>query len=308
MDYKIYSIIVNYNSAVWIKKTIESIKNSSYPLKTIVVDNNSTDKSLDWIENNYQEIYIVKSKRNLGFGKANNIGIKYALDQGADYVFLQNQDLYLEVNCIHNLLKVAINNQDFALYSPLHLNGNGSSLDYWFSIYSSPPKCKGYVSELALGKSLKPIYETSMVNAAAWLIPKRTLKRIGGFHPSFFHYGEDSNYCDRLNYFGMKIGIVPNAKAYHDRAQRERSKFETDEIEILERNLIKNFSFPNRPKAKFFLSLKYLVAIFKAFRNLHKVEICRNLNFLYKIIRFDNKSIEEVNLEFAENSYCYINK
>ncbi|MDE5758519.1 MAG: hypothetical protein K2H85_07890, partial [Allobaculum sp.] len=64
---------------------------------------------------------------------------------------------------------------------------------------------------------VKPYYEVMGVPAAGWLIPKRTLERIGGFDPIFFHYGEDHNYFQRVNYHGMKTIVIPGAKMIHDR-------------------------------------------------------------------------------------------
>ena len=63
---------------------------------------------------------------------------------------------------------------------------------------------------------LLPIYETTFVNAAAWLISKKCLLAVGGFDPLYPHYGEDTDYIQRAQYFGFKIGIVPSVKIWHD--------------------------------------------------------------------------------------------
>src|SRR5690606_3631154 len=65
-------------------------------------------------------------------------------------------------------------------------------------------------------KELKNLYNFKMVNAAAWLLPKHTLDIVGGFHPMFFLYGEDDNYCQRVLYHQLKIGICPMAIVRHD--------------------------------------------------------------------------------------------
>ena len=66
------------------------------------------------------------------------------------------------------------------------------------------------------GNELKEIYDINFIQAAAWLLPKKTLLDIGGFDPVFFHYGEDDNYCQRVLYHNFKIGVVPNSFIRHD--------------------------------------------------------------------------------------------
>src|SRR5690554_1881580 len=114
----IYVIVVTYNGMQWIDKCIESIHSSSIKLKTIIFDNGSTDGTIDFIKNNFTNIELIESKKNLGFGAANNIGIKKAFEEGADYVFLLNQDAWLETNTIEELLKISNQKKDYFILSP----------------------------------------------------------------------------------------------------------------------------------------------------------------------------------------------
>jgi GT2 family glycosyltransferase len=307
MQSRIFTIIVNYNSTKWIKKTVESIKNSSHPLKTVIVDNNSTDESLDWIENNFSDAHIIRSKTNLGFGKANNLGIKCALENGADFVFLQNQDLYLHPGCIKYLLNASNISDKYAILSPLHYDGEGIKLDYFFSTFISPPKCNNLISDLLLLNPLDQIYTTTMVNAAAWFIPKQKLKYLGGFHPSFFHYGEDSNYCQRVLSLNLKIGVVPNAIVYHDRESRPISKYATDELIIFERLLHKNFCFPgiSKPFSYFFslLIIEFLLGTLKLNKKATSLSL-KKMNLL--IFKFPLTEIKKINRKFKINDFSYI--
>jgi len=216
MKYKIFIIIVSYNGMKWLSKCLESI--SLYSV--IVVDNNSTDGTVDFIKTNYPDLKLLEQNENLGFGKANNMGISQALREGADYVFLLNQDAYLQENCLVKLLQVHQKNEKYGILSPVHLNGTGTRLDANFSHYVN---CFGnidFYSDYVLHKSIKQIYTVPFVNAAGWLISRKCLETVGGFDPMFFHYGEDDNYCHRLKYHGFKIGVVPDAKLLHDRENR----------------------------------------------------------------------------------------
>jgi GT2 family glycosyltransferase len=186
-------------------------------------------------------VTLLRQNKNLGFGAANNIGIAYAINKGADYVFLLNQDAYLQPHTIDTLIKAHKTNKDFGVISPIHLNGDGSKLDKNFSSYIK-------VNDTLFFDSLKQkysndIYEVPFVNAAAWLLPRKTIETIGGFDPIFFHYTEDDNYCHRLLFHDMKIGVVPNTYIYHD---RDNKKPNDRPISEKERLVLKERYFKHR--------------------------------------------------------------
>ena len=208
----IYIIIVTYNGEQWIRQCLDSCTNYN----VIVVDNNSSDDTSGIIENEYPKVTLLKQESNLGFGKANNLGMSYALNNNCDYVFLLNQDAYLEKDVIDRMLAVHKKNTDYGVLSPIHLNGEGNKLDKNFSNYINY-NGNPYLYLDALKGETKEIYEVPFVNAAAWLIPAATLKIIGGFDPLFFHYGEDNNYCQRALFHLLKIGVVSNSYVNHDR-------------------------------------------------------------------------------------------
>lgn len=211
---KTYIIIVTYNGMQWLPKCLSSV--GAYPV--IVVDNNSTDETVNYIKSNHPDINLLEQTQNLGFGAANNIGMSYALKNEADFVFLLNQDAYLQFETLTKLIDVYKENTEYGILSPIHLNGDGSKLDKNFSNYI---KKNDTIFYDALGHNfISSVYEIPFVNAAAWLIPRKTLETIGGFDPIFHHYAEDDNYCQRLLFHGFKIGLVPKCYIYHDRESR----------------------------------------------------------------------------------------
>lgn len=216
METKISIIIVTYNGIKWIQKCLESVRLYS----VILIDNNSSDGTENFIKSNYPEIDLLQQEKNLGFGQANNIGISYALEQGADYVFLLNQDAYLEDGSLEKLIEVSKKNPQFGILSPIHLNGKADKLDENFSNYLNYRANPDFYSDFILKKPLLDVYDVPFVNAAGWLMSRECLETVGGFDPLFFHYGEDDNYCQRLNYHGFKIGVVPDARLLHDRENR----------------------------------------------------------------------------------------
>ncbi|GGK54098.1 MULTISPECIES: glycosyltransferase family 2 protein [Flavobacteriaceae] len=224
-------IIATYNAMSWLPKCLKSCE--TYNI--IVVDNNSTDATVQFIQENYPSIILIQQKENLGFGAANNIGISYALKNGADYVFLLNQDAYLETNTIEKLINIHKENKEYGIISPIHLNGSGKSLDKNFSNYI---KANNTLLFDALQYNFtKLIYEVPFVNAAGWLLPKETLVKVGGFDPIFFHYGEDDNYCQRVLYHGYKIGVVPKMYMLHDREFRKNNNLISVKDKLMRKEL-----------------------------------------------------------------------
>lgn len=216
---KVLVIIVTYNAMRWIDKCLTSLLKSSIPVDCIVIDNKSSDNTVETIKCNYSFCKIIESCENLGFGKANNIGLQYAIDNDYDFVYLLNQDAWIFPDTLSVLIRAYQSHREYGILSPLQMNASCSKLDKNFQICCN----KDLISDSICG-CLKDIYPTTFVMAAHWLIPKPALLDIGGFSPSFPHYGEDHNYVQRMIYKKYKIGIIPAAKAVHDREFRIDSK------------------------------------------------------------------------------------
>ena len=206
MRKNVFAIIVTFNGDRWIKDTIQSLLKSKYSCRIVVIDNGSSDKTLE-ILSGFKEIKLIDNHLNLGFGQANNIGIEYSQKNNADFIFLLNQDAKVEQNTISDLVNVLEKNKDFGIISPLHYNGKGDNYDFNFRKY------------LDINLEKKNVNETKFINAAAWMVRSDVFLKYGLFSKEFFHYGEDRNFCDRLNYFKVKIGISKNSKIFHDREE-----------------------------------------------------------------------------------------
>lgn len=227
----IFIIIVTYNGKKWIHKCLKTTK----PFPVIVVDNDSQDGTVELIKSHFPEVVLFEQKENLGFGRANNTGISYALKKGAEYIFLLNQDAYLQENCIRRLIEVQKKNPDYGILSPIHLNGLGDRLDRNFANYIGFNANADFYSDYILKKALSEVYTVPFVNAAGWLISRKCLEIIGGFDPIFFHYGEDDNYCQRVKYHGLKIGVVPETFLRHDRENKKLEQIKPRSIQFLQK-------------------------------------------------------------------------
>lgn len=219
---KIFVVIVTYNAMKWAERCFSSLRKSSVPVQCIVVDNGSTDGSRDYIKNNFPEVDFIQSKENLGFGKANNLGIEKAYKNGADFFYLMNQDAWLYCDSIEKLLDVYQNHpnpEEIGILSPMHLDGSEENLDIFFERYLARNTTENRIISGYVSNKIKDYYNIDFVNAAHWLLPKSTIELVGGFNPYFFHYSEDNEYVNRIHYFNKKVLIATNSKVVHDGKQ-----------------------------------------------------------------------------------------
>lgn len=212
----IFVIIVTYKGQRWYDKCFASLRESTIPVQIVVVDNTPGEEDAEYIKAHYPEVHIIKPEENLGFGRANNLGMRYALDNGCDYVFLLNQDAWIEEDAIDNLVKIAESHTEYGIISPMHITADKTHLN--FTIDDNHHNYE-LLSDLYF-KALKEVYPITYVNAAAWLLPRKTLETIGGFCPLIYHYGEDDDYMNRLHYHGLQMGLVPSARIVHDSGVR----------------------------------------------------------------------------------------
>lgn len=293
----IYSIIVIYNGMQrnWIQKCFDSLLSSSIATEIIAIDNGSTDGSIEFIQKSYPQIKLIVANENLGFAKANNIGIKYALEKDADYFFLLNQDAWVEKNTIDRLVEAFKQLPKAGIVSPIHLNGDKTNLDCGFVNYVVNNNTPNFISDLYLNR-LRQFYGTQFVNAAAWLVSRECIEKVGGFDTSvFYHYGEDDNFCQRVIYHGFNIYIATATTICHDREERKGKRPEEHEkcrkdVEkcvyygnILEDDKILEYAL-SASKRKFYVQLiKRTIKLQFKELNIQRKIAQENLNLYFKI-------------------------
>jgi len=216
----IHVIISTYNGARWIEKCLKSVFASSIPVKVKLIDNASSDNTLEIISKQFPEVDVTPNYKNIGFGRANNILLRKALNDGADYVFLMNQDAWVDENTIDGLVQIHRQHAEFGIISPTHLNGSGTAFDTLFGIYCR--RSPGFFSDLYL-QSVKDLYPINFVNGAFWLISRECLLKTGLFDPIFPLYGEDLDFVTRARIKGFEIGVAPAYRGFHDRDNRPES-------------------------------------------------------------------------------------
>ncbi|MCY1659836.1 glycosyltransferase family 2 protein [Chryseobacterium sp. SL1] len=302
---KIYFIIVTYNAMKWAEKCFTSLRQSSVPVHCIVVDNGSTDGTQKYITSNFPEIEFIQSEKNLGFGKANNLGIEKAYQKGADFFYLMNQDAWIFNDSVEQLLNVYNlhpDKKEIGILSPMHIDGTGKKLDVFLDKYIAHNFETRLISDLYF-QTLQPFYEISFINAAHWFLPKETIETIGGFNPYFFHYGEDLEYVNRILFHKKKTLLVPESKVIHDGKQSlskvDYTKYEDQRIETN----IMNPSIPDSLKAeKKALKQSMLKNMFLGKKNHYQ-----KLASKYKKIVSEEKKLTELRNTVAKKAPSFLN-
>jgi GT2 family glycosyltransferase len=218
-----YVIIVTYNGAPWIRGALESLRASKAPCTAVVVDNASTDGTADIVRREFPEAILVAQTENTGFGRGNNVGISLAMKDGADYVFLLNQDAFVTPDAIGLLTDFLDAHPEFAVATPLHCSPDLGSLDPNTQQSYLQRYAPNYLSDACLGQ-VKDHYPIRGINAAAWMVRSEAFATVGGFDPLFFMYGEDDDLIDRFAHLGQRFALVPASRIVHLRARSPRPK------------------------------------------------------------------------------------
>lgn len=216
-------IIVNYNTLKMTKECIDSIyeKTRSIEFEVIVVDNASNDGSKFFFENDVRIKYYYIDE-NLGFGRANNEGVKHAT---GTYLFFLNSDTLLRNNAIQILFEYLESKYKVGVVGGNLFNAEGLPCISFerrypgivsdFNLFS-----KGILNKLSYGVNQRfnhlnhPI-NVAYISGADLMISKSLFTKAGGFLPDYFMYFEETDLCYRIHKYGYKIQSVPNAEIIH---------------------------------------------------------------------------------------------
>jgi GT2 family glycosyltransferase len=219
-------IIVNWNTRELLKQCIESIKADIEHIgsEIIVVDNASSDGSVEMIENRFPDVKIIKNSQNMGFAKANNSGIRAATGK---YVCLINSDVRILENGLRGTIDFFEKNPQLGIISPMLLNSDmtqQSSCKIFPSLWTELSIAFGFHKLFGKYFSLfnddlriqgvNPI-EVDVLAGTFWLTLKSSIERVGLLDEDFFFYREDYDWCKRFWEQGFPVLIIPKYKVVH---------------------------------------------------------------------------------------------
>jgi GT2 family glycosyltransferase len=211
--------VVNWNQCQLTLDCLASLREQTYPdFSVILVDNGSQDGSVQAVREQFPEVTVLENGRNLGIAGANNVGIKQALDMGADYVFLLNNDTIVDAHMLDYLVGVAESDSSIGMAGPTMLFFDqpetiwcaGNSIDW----------TNGETSRLREGDSLSTVKDASLENvdfitSCAVLIKRAVFEQVGLMDERYFIYYDETDWFARAAASGWRSVYVPWAKMWH---------------------------------------------------------------------------------------------
>ncbi len=214
---KVLIVVVTYNGADYIGDCLSSLALTTYSEDTfqvMVIDNASTDTTVASVKTHFPDVVLLEQKENLGFAKANNIGMRYGIDHGFKYVYLLNQDTVVEPSFLAEAVALAESNANIAaVQSKLLLfedktkiNSIGNEIHYLGFGFAGGHKTVD-----------RPLEQKQITYAsgAAVLLRTSALQSVGLFNEDFFMYHEDTDLGWRLWLAGYRVMLAPASVIYH---------------------------------------------------------------------------------------------
>jgi GT2 family glycosyltransferase len=210
---KVYIIIINWNGIIDTLESLASLCKLNYSnYEIIVINNGFSDNSVDIIKERHSNVIIIESQTNLGFTGGNNLGIRFALENNADYVWLLNNDTIVDSEALAHLVRAASMSRD---------NGIIGSVIY---DYADNNKIQFAGATIDWVKGVSPhthtlhhnsMFEVERVNGCSMLVSRDVCTSIGLFDENYFLYAEEVDWCVRARNAKFKCLMEPMSKIYH---------------------------------------------------------------------------------------------
>ena len=241
---KLSVVIINYSSEKYLDECLSSIKKSNFPVKNleiIVVSNSSLNKELKIVEEKYPQVIYIHNHENVGFSKANNIGIRRSSGQ---YILILNPETIIHKTTLFHIVDYMESHEEIGIATCLVLLSNGVIDDACHRGFPTPWNAFCHFSGLAvlfpksiyfngyhLGyKNLDQIHEIDSC-AGAFLMIKRTIgEKINWFDEEYFWYGEDLDLCFRVKEIGLKVVFIPQVSIMHHKGVTSGIKAHSKDI------------------------------------------------------------------------------
>lgn len=220
-------IIVTWNGKEFLDKCLQSIFDnvSNCRFETIVVDNASIDGAPDLVKEKYPQVRLIRNSENLGFAKANNIGIK---ESTGEYVCLINSDVVVLKNCLELMCQYMNEHPKIGVLGPKVLYPDNS---LQLSCREFPTLWKNMCHAMALDKLLPnsdffsgyemvnwphdSVREVDYLSGCFMMVRQSAIEHVGLLDDDFFFYAEDKDWCKRFWKTDWKVVYYPRAKAIH---------------------------------------------------------------------------------------------
>jgi len=209
----VYVIILNYNGQRWLPDCLSTLAETRYEnFRVVVVDNASSDGSLEIVKERFRGVEVIANRANLGFSEGNNVGIRAALQNGADYVVLLNPDTKVEPGCLSALIAVGESDARIGILGAVQLEYDGGDFNDW-----TKTAAREHLEELRRIETARSYIPMSWVEGACFAVKRSVLEEVGLLDPIFFSFYEEIDLCRRAICQEYKVVLVPRSRIRHYR-------------------------------------------------------------------------------------------
>lgn len=214
----VWIVIPTWNRCKDLLECLDSLNKVTYsPFKILVVDNASEDNSAGIVEDRYPHVSVIRLNENLGAPAASNIGFKYALNNGADYVLRLDSDTVVSPDFLTPLVFVGEKNPQIGVVSPKIYYYNPPDL-IWYAGVGANSWHFGAIDKMQNKKDSEVSSPSCLVDyvwGAAMLIKRDVLEKTQGFDTDFFIYYEEVDFCKRVQELGYQLYYTAESKIWH---------------------------------------------------------------------------------------------
>ena len=247
---KVSAIVVNWNAREDTRECLESLLRSSYrELETILIDNASSDGSVEYLKCLFPGTVFVLNAANEGFARASNAGMELAMERGAQYLFLFNNDAVVDERAVERLVAAMEESGQIGLAGPKifyfarksTIWSAGGEVNFW----------KGMTRHRGIRKEDSPEFskplDVDYLTGCALMARRELVERVGMLDTSYRMYGEDADWCLRARKAGYRVAYVPGALAWHKVSLSSGGEFSPTKIYNKTRSNVLLFSRHARP-------------------------------------------------------------
>jgi GT2 family glycosyltransferase len=213
MTPRVEIVVLNYQGERWLEPCLSSVLNTRYEgFHVIVVDNASTDCSLQIIRDRFPAVEVMTNDRNLGFSEGNNIGIRRALATGCDYVVLLNPDTKVTPDWLKELIDVGESHPRAGIIGAVQLEYESTDLNSWTK--TAFPEL---VDALNKRESTETAIVVEWVEGACFAIKRQVLDEVGLLDPIYYAFYEEIDFCRRALLRGWETALAARSRIHHFR-------------------------------------------------------------------------------------------
>jgi len=219
MSARVSIVVLNWNNAPDTIECLESVRRLDYPnYGVLVVDNGSTDGSVDRIRTKHPEVEIIETGQNMGYAGGNNAGIRRALVRGVEYICILNNDVAVAPDFLTPLLAALEERGDADVATPLL--AEMANPDRIWALGAAVDRRTGTVTRLHAGRhvhdwQVNESLEIDVASGAAMLVKRQVFERVGLLDEAFYLYYEETDWCLRVRRAGYRILAVPTSVVWH---------------------------------------------------------------------------------------------